>query len=605
MDQQIAELELRLEQLQPPLERVSTLNQLADHLLYSDPLRCLKLVTEARELAKAHTDQPGLALSLQNQCYVQRILGEHGLSIQAGLQALSLYMELGNRQQEATVLRVLGQIYADLGELPTALDYHLRAIDQFRSLEDQNGEARSLLYAGVTHSHAGDSQEAVNCYRQAIDLLVKLDNVHLQAVAWNSCCVDYAKLGQYAQAYEAGNCAMALFQQTDDRYGVAVTQSSLGEVALRSSDYQQAISLFEAALKGFKESRPDVLNAEMIETLLNLGKAWQQLGNPDQALGWLTRALTEAEKQQLNLLAIGCYQTLAQVYEDKGDPAAALTHYKRYMALHEKVMGENNQRTLANLRVMYETQEAQSESRRQKALREHEQQRFERLTQLRDDFLHHTTHDIKNPLTIIGTSSTLLRMRLKPTDEKIIEYLDQIEYGFTRIRQLLEDMLDLARLETLPALQLESVALQRWLESIVAEVKALAEAKHIHVQLEVLPPDLVIQCHPLRLQQAIVNLLTNAIKYTPEKGLVQIRVVQVENQVRIQVIDNGIGIPPEAIPRLFDRFYRVHNYPVSIEGTGLGLSIVKLAVEQHGGTVKVESEPGQGTVFTLLLPDDV
>ena len=136
----------------------------------------------------------------------------------------------------------------------------------------------------------------------------------------------------------------------------------------------------------------------------------------------------------------------------------------------------------------------------------------------------------------------------------------------------------------------------------MAEVRELAEDKHINIQLEVVPPDLVIQCHPLRLQQAIVNLLSNAIKYTPEKGLVEIRVTQVENQVRLQVIDNGIGIPSESIPRLFDRFYRVHNYSVNIEGTGLGLSIVKLAVEQHGGTVKVESEPGQGTIFTLLLP---
>lgn len=602
MDQQLAELELRLEQLQPPLERINTLNQLVDHLLYTDPSRSLKLVNEARELATAHNHQSALALSLQNLCCIQRVLGEHGLAIQAALQALSLYMELGNQQKEATILRLLGQIYSDLGELPTALDYNLRAIDLFRSLQDRNGEAKSLLYAGVTHSHAGDSQKAVNCYQQAIDLLVSLDNMHLQAVAWNSCCVDYAKLGQYARAYEAGNRAMGLFQQIGEDYGVGVAQSSLGEVALRSADNQQAINLFQQALDQFQQCRPDVVNTEAIETMLNLGKAWQQLGNADQALAWTTRALAEAEKQHLNLLIIGCHQTLAQVYEDKGDTAAALTHYKHYVALHEKVMGENNQRTLANLRVLYETQEAQSESQRQKALREQEQQRFERLTQLREDFLHHTTHDIKNPLTIIGTSSTLLRMRLKPTDEKIIEYLDQIEYGFTRIRQLLEDMLDLARLETLPTLQLESVALQRWLESVVAEVRALAEAKHIHIQLDVVPPDLVIQCHPLRLQQAIVNLLSNAIKYTPEKGLVEIRVTQVENQVRLQVIDNGIGIPSESIPRLFDRFYRVHNYSVNIEGTGLGLSIVKLAVEQHGGTVKVESEPGQGTIFTLLLP---
>jgi two-component system phosphate regulon sensor histidine kinase PhoR len=131
----------------------------------------------------------------------------------------------------------------------------------------------------------------------------------------------------------------------------------------------------------------------------------------------------------------------------------------------------------------------------------------------------------------------------------------------------------------------------------------MAESKQQTVQMEVasgLPP---LRADSQKIHQVITNLLHNAICYTPEKGNIFIEAKAVEKGTQVSVSDNGIGIPPEDIPRIFERFYRVDKgRSRDLGGTGLGLSIVKHIVEAHGGRVGVESKPGQGSRFSIFLP---
>ena len=141
-------------------------------------------------------------------------------------------------------------------------------------------------------------------------------------------------------------------------------------------------------------------------------------------------------------------------------------------------------------------------------------------------------------------------------------------------------------------------------DETLVEFEILADQKSIALAYDVDPPDLTFPADSLRLGQVLSNLVSNGIKYTPEGGQVNVTAHHRDNgHVILRVSDTGLGIPPDVVPRLFEKFYRIPDEAYySQEGTGLGLSIVQGIVEQHGGSIAVESEVGKGSTFSVTLP---
>ncbi|MFP4322188.1 MAG: sensor histidine kinase [Anaerolineales bacterium] len=237
------------------------------------------------------------------------------------------------------------------------------------------------------------------------------------------------------------------------------------------------------------------------------------------------------------------------------------------------------------------------------ALREQDRRYYEELNRTQSLLMNMVSHDVRNPIGVIKGYVKLLRSNGRTDDELGQEALGFIESGADRILELVTDLLDLARLETGLALNLEAVSLHHLFEQNLKDFRFSAQEKSIDL-VTILPPrDLVLRVDPKRMGQVIANLVSNAIKYTPDGGRVVIQGEQVENGALIKVRDTGLGIPSEEIDHLFDKFYRVKaESHAEIEGTGLGLAIVKTIVEQHEGMITVQSEHGQGSEFTILLP---
>jgi signal transduction histidine kinase len=140
---------------------------------------------------------------------------------------------------------------------------------------------------------------------------------------------------------------------------------------------------------------------------------------------------------------------------------------------------------------------------------------------------------------------------------------------------------------------------------LVTEVQVAAGQRRLEREpIGVEAPDdpVVVRADRQRIGQVLANLLTNAVKYSPAGSAITVRVVRGDGEARIEVIDAGVGIPPEALPHLFDRFYRVEATATSAPGVGLGLYITRRIVEAHGGTIEVASTPGSGSTFTVRLP---
>lgn len=223
------------------------------------------------------------------------------------------------------------------------------------------------------------------------------------------------------------------------------------------------------------------------------------------------------------------------------------------------------------------------------------------LNRLKSDFVHTVSHDLRSPLTAVLGYAELVG-RTGPLNEHQSDFMARLKNSVQEITTLVNNLLDIGRLDAGFDTRREIVQLEDILGNSMELLGSAANAKNIEVSVEQasnLPP---LKANPLRLRKMFDNLLDNAIKYTPPGGQVHIQLGTQANQVILRIRDSGVGIHPGDQAHIFEKFYRGENVPDDTPGSGLGLAIVKSIVENHQGRVWVESAPGQGTTFSVVLP---
>ncbi|MEG5137197.1 MULTISPECIES: hybrid sensor histidine kinase/response regulator [unclassified Microcoleus] len=250
------------------------------------------------------------------------------------------------------------------------------------------------------------------------------------------------------------------------------------------------------------------------------------------------------------------------------------------------------------------TDRKQAEEERGRLIREQvARQEAERANQMKDEFLAILSHELRTPLNAILGWSRLLRAK-KFDQETIDKALETIERNAKSQAQLVEDILDVSRiLRGKLNFNLYPIQLKNVIEMAIDSLKPLAETKSIVIEFQADSNVGKVIGDSDRLQQVIWNLLSNAIKFTPEEGKIEVRLKLVGDEAQIQIIDSGIGIAPDFLPYVFDRFRQADSSTTrSYGGLGLGLAIVRHLVEQHGGKVGAQNNTGEGAKFTVSLP---
>lgn len=226
---------------------------------------------------------------------------------------------------------------------------------------------------------------------------------------------------------------------------------------------------------------------------------------------------------------------------------------------------------------------------------------LKKLDRIKTDFVHTVSHDLRSPLTAILGYVELIE-RAGPVTDLQRDFVRRIQISVRNITSLVDDLLDLGRIESGFDVRKESVRLDQIVRYSVEGLKKQIAEKSLHLQINI-PEDFpAILANPVQMRQMIDHLLDNAIKYTPSGGAIGVTGRVEQNQVILQFMDTGIGIPSIDMPYIFDKFYRAGNASNEVTGTGLGLAIVKSIVEGHGGRIWVESVQGKGTAFTTVLP---
>jgi signal transduction histidine kinase/DNA-binding response OmpR family regulator len=256
------------------------------------------------------------------------------------------------------------------------------------------------------------------------------------------------------------------------------------------------------------------------------------------------------------------------------------------------------------LRYQIQKREFETNQRLQqtKASLEQAYDQLQELDQLKTEFFANVSHELRTPLTLsLGPLESLLKAERTPDEE---QHLKALHRNQLRLLRLINQLLDVAKVESgRNRAEYSRQDLVGLVRSVVTEVKNAARAKGLEIELIAPLQPVWLYLDREKLEQAMLNLLSNAFKFTEEGGRIQVSVREEDDSARISVSDTGVGIARDKLHTIFDRFAQVDGSETRrYSGTGIGLALVKSHVELHGGTIDVESEQGKGTIFTISLP---
>ncbi|MFQ5901981.1 MAG: ATP-binding protein [Thermodesulfobacteriota bacterium] len=316
------------------------------------------------------------------------------------------------------------------------------------------------------------------------------------------------------------------------------------------------------------------------------------------------------------------------VIDREGDTLYVNSSFKRAFSIHSEVKGDSFHEILSHkslIKAIEEainsqditTREVTLKGARDKALKLksipfkqglicffHDITEERRLEKIKRDFVSNVSHELRTPLANIkGYTETLLDGALEEK-ENLRSFLSVISKHAARMTGLIDDLLILSRLEVqeIP-ISLSRVDIKETISSTLHSLEKQAERKDITLSSHCDDNKLILEADQEGIEQVLINLIDNAIKYTPEGGKVSLNAFAIDSGVQVNIEDTGIGIPQKDIPRIFERFYRVDKgRSREMGGTGLGLAIVKHIIQVHRGHITVSSSPGKGSLFSIHLP---
>jgi len=373
--------------------------------------------------------------------------------------------------------------------------------------------------------------------------------------------------------------------------GVASISTSMAKINAelqRNRNRQGVVELF--TILGVAAVLYSTMARTVIGPIRSLAAAAQQIGH-----GNFSVRLPIKTADEISTLATAVNQMAAQLQE-------SYTDLEQKVADHA-AMASENAKLYAQVRQYAETLEAQVEARTRELQESNE--RLQELDRLKSEFLSDVSHELRTPLTSVkGYVDYLLEGIVGELSPPQRDFLTRVKGNTDRLVRLINDLLDLSRIEA-GRVDFHPVrlAMVEVATEVIDALRPLAAEKEVDLSTDMSETDGFVRADRDKVYQILLNLTHNAVKFTPPRGSVQVRVEgQPRGEVLTVVQDTGEGIPPEELQRIFDKFHQVSESPAHPKGSGLGLAIAKKLIELHGGQIWVRSELGKGSAFGFTLP---
>ena len=632
--------------------RVNVLNQLAKAFWYVDPLMTIQYAGEALELAKKINFTKGITSAYNNTGvgFYQQNKYDEALTWYG--KALDIHRKTGNFLGEGYALNNMGLIYWKQGALPTAVEYYLQTLKiwEDHKLEDEMASVFDNL--GNVYNEQGQYDRALTYYFKAVEIQKKYpDNEHQRSMTLSNIGTAYLDKGNHKEALSYFLQSLDLLDE-DEKESRAVSLSNIGLTYIELRDNVKAKEYLLQALK-LQEEIQD--SDGLIHTLLGLAKTSLETSSLEESSTYAKRSLKLAlEINDLPVLS-EAWEMLSDISIKQGDYKNGYDYYVNYVNARDSLAGKENIYKVAQLQAGFETQKKQAELEALK--RQHEQQAFRRntigaglialliiaslivsrqrlkirknnqlgkineqltrqseqlkeqanklreLDKIKSTFFANISHEFRTPLTLILNSLADKISSVKASgDKEELEQFEVMHRNAKRLLNLINQLLDLSKLESKQMkLSIENCDLAELTRVVHASFSSFAVSRQIDFSLNMTEQEIFCRLDIDKVEKILYNLLSNAFKFTPVGGSVELCTKTHHNIIFITVTDSGSGISKDELPHVFNRFYQGKQYYSDEQGTGIGLALTKELVELHDGKIWVESDQ-DGTRFHAEFP---
>jgi signal transduction histidine kinase len=598
----LSKLKSKVETAQSPKEKVDALNQLAsvltiDHAEYRAGLATAQ---EANALAKSIQYEQGINESDYIITVSLARLGQNEEAARRAKIAIERYEKANDEAGLAKARLCLGTIYYAIGEYAMALGEMQKSLSLYQKLHDSKGEMYLMQNIGSVYLESGNLSLAQECFEYVLSAAKKLDDRTQQAMALGNIGVVHEKLGNHEKALEFHRECMAIVKSLNSMYHLAVAHCNLGLAYSNLGQLDEASQHLQQSLELSQKIGLQYIEAYSYYAIGCLSSKANDR-NGSESTQTLQTALKIAEKIHAKDLIAKIYLELAESYAKAGKYEQAFLAHKAYHAANRELFSEESDRRLKVMGAVYEVEQAKMQAEIYR-LRNVE---LIEANQLKTELMSIAAHDLRNPLQAIIGFSELMLEQLDERSE-LYRMTSTIYSAAQRMHELITDLLEMSALDAGKiVLHKELTDVSSLAINAVSECKVQADAKKQVIECS-LEPNVKAKVDAARLKEVFVNLISNAIKYSPCEKVISVSLKHAGEKFRFEVKDEGQGLTPDDMKRLFMKFQRLSAKPTGGESsTGLGLAIVKQIVELHNGQVWAESAgKDKGATFIVEVPTE-
>ncbi|MCB8928988.1 MAG: tetratricopeptide repeat-containing sensor histidine kinase [Ardenticatenaceae bacterium] len=610
MNQTLEQLQTAVTHAETPLQTVTALHELADYFATFDFQEAIVHLNKAQEIVETHNLDPKLSIPIFKQIgSLFNDLRNNEAAIHYLEKAAALTEAHHENVQKASILRLLGFVQMELGNFTEALSYYLQALELSRREENLLAEAEALSGIGLVYGEMGNSEQALRHLNQVLTLK-EAHNLPGVEFALNNCALEYVKIGEFAQALAYGQRALAITLSNNNLFSAVFARNRIGEGYMGLGQLEQAVTYFQQNLDFLQT---ESLKPRRLHSLWNLGKLCILQHRYPEAVKHLEESLEIAKSSAGKQFIFEVYEKLAEAYKGMGNFERALHCFQQFHKLKEIVFDEKSKQARHDLEVAYRTEAAHREAEllQQKAKelereiqeRKRAEEQALQASQAKSRFLATMSHELRTPLNSIIGFAELIELELTEQQNlMLVEDVQRIHKNGLHLLELVNEVLDMAKIETGKLVIYPERASPWLIVHEVADVVARSAKNGVEFIVIADPelPEFIVDT--MRIKQVLLNLLSNAFKFTDE-GWVKLTAEATAVSIQFIVEDNGIGIPADQMSALFETFTQVDTPKNrTLRGTGLGLPIARDLIQLHGGSIAVESIVGQGSKFVVTLP---
>ncbi|HEY0059627.1 MAG TPA: tetratricopeptide repeat protein [Flavisolibacter sp.] len=634
INQIVGQLDEQLGTASDPITRVDLLNRQAYELRHSDTSASLEKSREAVTLSESAGYEKGLAQALLNVGFSEMVQANYEAAFAIFFRASSIFESLGDPEGRGHALYNIGVTYSRTGDYSEAVTILEQSLSIRRSLHDKEGEAACLMQLAYIYERFGNDTEALDYYNDCIELRKEIGDIAGIGAALVGTGIIRQKRKEFGAAEADLKKSLAIREEIGEVHGWLVSMNYLAELYIIQQKLGEAESYLDTAIRKANEQVPPFA-ANLCRLYTSLSKVHVATGRFPEAIDMLQQALEAALKANLKYLLYDIYLSLSQVYKQKGDLAQALESYESFHLVREEVINLSANARLKNLALSNQMEVERKESEIFRLRNTELKEAYEQLQRTQEQlvqteklaYLGHLiagiAHEIQNPLNFVNNfadvSLELLEelieeQRAQGSSESTVLAdirlnLQKIAFHGKRADSIVKSMLQHSRSSND---QKEPTDINTLIDEYLrlSYESAKAKDKSFRVQMETVFDRRIekINIIPQDIGRVLLNLFNNAFYAVLEKKknlnsfepAVRVQTALVGDGVEITVWDNGTGIPKNQTNKIYQPFYTTK--PTG-EGTGLGLSLsYDIITKGHGGELRVQTEEGTFTAFTVRLP---